>query len=84
MATQERIEQLKGYADQWMEWQAAAVAQRDKLLHLINAVKEPRNKTMVEVLQKQAEAQDSAARQYDDCTTYMQSLLARAVAGEDV
>jgi hypothetical protein len=49
-----------------------------------DAIKGPRNDAMVEVLQKQAEAQDVAARQYDECTTYMQSLLARAEAGEDV
>lgn len=84
MATQERIEQLKGFVTQWMEWRATAEKQRDSLLYLIDAIKGPRNEAMVEVLQEQADSQDDAARQYDECTTYMQSLLARAENGEDV
>ncbi len=84
MATQERIAQLKGFVDQWMVWRAAAVTQRNKLLYLIEEIKGPHNEEMTKVLQKQADAEDLAARQYDKCTTYMQSVLARAESGEDV
>lgn len=84
MATQERIEQIRGFLDQWVEWRSEAVTQREKLYRLINAVKNPRNGEMVAVLQKQADAHDKAAREYDQCATYMQGQLMRAQNGEDV
>jgi hypothetical protein len=84
MATKERIEQLKAYLKDWVAWSQTAAEQRDKMLDLIELAKTGGNSAMVDVLQKQADAQDVAARKYHECSIYMQSLIDRAMTGEDV
>ncbi len=84
MASATRIAELEGYVNDWRNWRADAVAKRDSTLQLIERAKGSGDKALEDVLQPQADRFDEAARQLGKCTTYMESRLDRAKAGEDV
>ncbi|MBZ5788734.1 hypothetical protein K8353_01295 [Burkholderia contaminans] len=84
MASASRIAELEGYANDWRNWRKDAVAKRDATLHLIEKAKASGDKALEDILQPQADRFDDAANQLDRCTTYMESLVHRAKAGEDV
>ncbi|MFM0265603.1 hypothetical protein [Paraburkholderia sediminicola] len=84
MASATRIAELEGYVNDWRNWREDAVTKRDRTLAQIDKAKAAGDKALEELLQPQADRFDDAARQLDKCTTYMESRLGRAKAGEDV
>jgi hypothetical protein len=84
MANNERIEQLKQYVDEWDKMLAEASNRRDMALKLKELAVDVRDESGQDVLQKQADEADAAARTFHKCRTRAQSLLGRAESGEDV
>ena len=84
MATQQRIENLKTFCQQWRDQLQSAEKHRDELLYWQNnglSIFENDGENLLPTLIKEA---DSAAQQYKKILIKIESLRDRAIAGEDV
>ena len=84
MATQERIDALKGFCQQWLEQLENAEKRRTQLLFWQSQglyIYESGNENMLPSLIAEA---DRAVQQYKKILIRMESIRDRAVAGEEV
>lgn len=84
MATQQRIDNLKKFCEQWKDHLRDAGKRRDELLFWQNnglSIYENDGENLLPTLIAEA---DSAVLQYQKILIKMESLRDRAIAGEDV
>lgn len=84
MASQERIEQLEGFASDWRDLLQESQRKCERLMSLIKNLDATRDKDIADLFQKQIAQESNAANEYQKALTFIESTLALARSGHDV